>query len=176
MQSPRTPQAVSIRRTSCTSEVWTAELESARLFLEMIRTACRNGEFQDRPPIIVYSDAEGRNFHIGIMARDPLDPERIHSANGQCPLWLREHARSLSPDVRDDDDGMINVVEMVGALALLTTFPDLLRGRRVLMYQDNSTAFHCAVTGNCHDAAVRDVGARFHLAAAGMGLGPGLFA
>ena len=39
------------------------------------------------------------------------------------------------------------------------------------MYQDNSTAFHCAVTGNCHDAAVRDVGARFHLAAAGLGVG-----
>ena len=121
---------------------------------------------RDRPPIIVYSDAEGRNFHIGLVAWDPLDPERIHSANGLCPLWLREHARSLSPDVCDDDDGMINVVEMVGALALFTTFPDLLRGRRILMYQDNSTAFHCAVTGYCHDAAVRDVGARFHLAAA----------
>jgi hypothetical protein len=66
---------------------------------------------------------------------------------------------------------MINVVEMTGALALLTTFPDLLRGRRVFMYQDNSTAFHCAVTGNCHDTAVRDVGARFHLAAAALGVG-----
>lgn len=63
---------------------------------------------------------------------------------------------------------------MVDALALLTTFPDLFRGRCVFMYQDNSTAFHCAVmilTGNCHDAAVRDVGARFHLAAAGLGIG-----
>jgi len=146
-------------RTPCTSEAWTAELESARLFLEMIlhrdRLPQRVVEFQDRPPIIVYSDAEGCNYHIGLVAWDPLVPERTHSANGQCPLWLREHARSLSPDVRDDDDGMINVVEMVGALALLTTFPDLLRGRRVLMYQDNSTAFHCAISGNCHDAAVR---------------------
>ena len=162
-------------RTPCTSEAWTADLESARLFLEMIlhrdRLPQRVVEFQDSPPIIVYSDAEGSNFHIGLVAWDPLDPKRIHSANGQCPLWLREHARSLSPDVRNDDDGMINVVEMAGALALLTTFPDLLRGRRVFMYQDNSTAFHCAVTGNCHDAAVRDVGARFHLAAAGLGIG-----
>ena len=162
-------------RTPCTSEAWTADLESARLFLEMIlhrdRLPQRVVEFQDSPPIIVYSDAEGSNFHIGLVAWDPLDPKRIHSANGQCPLWLREHARSLSPDVRNDDDGMINVVEMAGALALLTTFPDLLRGRRVFMYQDNSTAFHCAVTGNCHDAAVRDVGARFHLAAAGLGVG-----
>ena len=162
-------------RTPCTSEAWTAELESARLFLEMIlhrdRLPQRVVEFQDRPPIIVYSDAEGCNYHIGLVAWDPLVPERTHSANGQCPLWLREHARSLSPDVRDDDDGMINVVEMVGALALLTTFPDLLRGRRVLMYQDNSTAFHCAISGNCHDAAVRDVGTRFHLAAAGLGIG-----
>ena len=162
-------------RTSCTSEAWTADLESARLFLEMIlhrdRLPQRVVEFQESPPIIVYSDAEGCNFHIGLVAWDPWDPKRIHSANGQCPLWLREHARSLSPDVRNDDDGMINVVEMAGALALLTTFPDLLRGHRVFMYQDNSTAFHCAVTGNCHDAAVRDVGARFHLAAAGLGVG-----
>jgi hypothetical protein len=98
------------------------------------------------------------------VAWDPLDPKRIHSANGQCPSWLREHARSLSPDVRDDDEEMINVVELVGALALLTTFPDLLRSRRAFMNQDNSTAFHCAVTGNCHDAPVRDGGARFHFA------------
>ena len=75
-------------------------------------------------------------FHIGLVAWDPLDPKRIYSANRQCPSWLREHARSLSPDVRDDD-GMNNVGELVGALALLTTFPDLLRGRRVFMYQDN---------------------------------------
>ena len=61
------------------------------------------------------------------MAWDPLDPKSIHSANGQCQVWLREHARSLSPDVRNNDDGMINVVEIVGALALLTTFPDQLR-------------------------------------------------
>ncbi|MFN9685582.1 MAG: hypothetical protein ACK583_10025, partial [Cyanobacteriota bacterium] len=132
-------------RTPCTSEAWTADLESARLFLEMIlhrdRLPQRVVEFQDSPPIIVYSDAEGSNFHIGLVAWDPLDPKRIHSTNGQCPLWLREHARSLSPNVRNDDDGMINVVEMAGALALLTTFPDLLRGRRVFMYQDNSTAF-----------------------------------
>lgn len=101
-------------RTSCTSEAWTADLESARLFLEMIlhrdRLPQRVMEFQDSPPILVYSDAEGCNFHIGLVVWDPLDPKLIHSANGQCPLWLREHARSLSPDVRNDDDGMINVV------------------------------------------------------------------
>jgi hypothetical protein len=119
------------------------------MILHRDRLPQRVVEFQESPPIIVYSDAEGCNFHIGLVAWDPWDPKRIHSANGQCPLWLREHARSLSPDVRNDDDGMINVVEMAGALALLTTFPDLLRGRRVFMYQDNSTAFHCAVTGNC---------------------------
>ena len=114
------------------------------MILHRDRLPQRVVEFQDRPPIIVYFDAEGCNFHIGLVAWDPLDPKRIHGANGQCPLWLREHARSLSPDVSDYDDGMINVVEMVGAIALLTTFPDLLRGRRVFIYQDNLTVFHCA--------------------------------
>ena len=53
-------------RTPCTSEAWTADLESARLFLEMIlhrdRLPQRVVEFQESPPIIVYSDAEGCNF------------------------------------------------------------------------------------------------------------------
>lgn len=80
-------------RTSCTSEALTADLESARLFLEIIlhkdRLPQRVVEFQDTPPIIVYSDAEGRHFNIGLVAWDPLDPTRVYSANGPLVAGTR---------------------------------------------------------------------------------------
>jgi len=158
-----------------TSEAWTPAMSASLRFLELIlepsRLPRRAVYFQDTPPVILYSDAEGDGFYIGLVAFDPLQPDRVYSASGACPPWIMAHARRLCPDVANDEDGMINVVEMVGALGLLTTFPDLVRGRRCFMYQDNSTAFHCAITGRCKDAAVRDVGAHFHLAAAALGVG-----
>ncbi len=159
----------------CASEAWTSAMSVSLRFLEMIlepsRLPRRTVYFHDTPPIILYSDAEGDDFYIGLVAFDPLQPERVYSASGPCPTWIMDMARRLCPDVANDKDGMINVVEMVGALALLTTFPDIVRGRRCFMYQDNSTAFHCAITGRCKDAAVRDVGVHFHLAAAALGVG-----
>ena len=150
-------------------------MSSSLCFLELIqepsRLPRRTVYFQDTPPVILYSDAEGDGFYIGLVACDPLQPDRVYSASGACPPWIMALARRLCPDVANDEDGMINVVEMVGALGLLTTLPDLVRGRRCFMYQDNSTAFHCAITGRCKDAAVRDVGAHFHLAAAALGVG-----
>ena len=106
-------------------------------------------KFQATIPIIVYSDAEGIDFNIGLVAWDPLDPTRVHSAAGTCPPWLLQHTLSMCPDARDADDGLINAVALAGALVLFTTFPDMLRGRhigrRILMYQDNLMVFHCAV-------------------------------
>ena len=158
--------------TPCTSEAWTGAMTASLQFLEMILEPSRlprhTVSFQDTPPILLYSDAEGHDFDIGLVAYDPLEPTRRHSASGPCPPWLLTLARRLCPDAANDSDGMINVVEMIGALALLTTFPDLIRNRRCFMYQDNSTAFHCAITGRCNDAAVRDVGVHFHLAAAAL--------
>ena len=126
-----------------------ASLRFLELILEPSRLPRRAVYFQDTPPVILYSDAEGDGFYIGLVAFDPLQPDRVYSASGACPPWIMAHARRLCPDVANDEDGMINVVEMVGALGLLTTFPDLVRGRRCFMYQDNSTAFHCAITGRC---------------------------
>jgi len=101
-------------------------------------------KFQATIPIIVYSEAEGIDFNIGLVAWDPLDPTRVHSAAGTCPPWLLQHTLSMCPDARDADDGLINAVAMAEALALLTTFPDMHRVCLDVSRQIDS--FHCAVT------------------------------
>ena len=91
-------------RTLCASEAWNDDLESARLFLEMIlhkdRLPQRVVEFQATPPIIVYSDAEGSDFNMGLFAWDPLEPTRVHSATGKCPPWLLQRLCARRLDQR----------------------------------------------------------------------------
>ena len=118
-------------------------------------------KFQATIPIIVYSDAEGIDFNIGLVAWDPLDPTRVHSAANECPPWFLQSACSMCPDVLDADDGLMNAVAMVEALALLI-FPDMLRVCRILTYQDKSTV-SIVQPPTLPRVAVRDVGAQLTL-------------
>ena len=152
-------------RTPCASEARKRQLGVRRTSLEMIphkdRLPQRVVEFQATLPIIVYCDAEGNEFNIGLVAWDPLDPTRVHSAANECPPWFLQSACSMCPDVLDADDGLMNAVAMVEALALLI-FPDMLRVCRILTYQDKSTV-SIMQPPTLQRVAVRDVGAQLTL-------------
>ena len=121
-------------------------------------------------PFIVYSDTEGSEFNIGLVAWDPVDPTRVHSAASECPPCLLQSACSMCPDVFDSNDGLMNAVAMAEALALLI-FPDMLRVCRILTYQDKSTV-SIMQPPTLQRVAVRDVGAlKLHRAAAALDTG-----
>ena len=58
---------------------------------------------------------------------------------------------------------------MAGSLSALLTFAHLIRGRRVFLFQDNASAFNAAISGYCDNAAVREISAVYHIAAAALG-------
>jgi hypothetical protein len=51
------------------------------------------------------------------------------------------------PESTDDRRNIIHPVVLIGSLTVPWTYRDLVRGRRVLFFQDNSTAFTVAITG-----------------------------
>jgi hypothetical protein len=227
-------------RTPCASEARKRQLGVRRTSLEMIphkdRLPQRVVEFQATLPIIVYCDAEGNEFNIGLVARpgkngtrvatgyrgsdkirslprssqddrlssasdvrlehsmqarlrcEPLDKEqrRMTSARthptaqslGALALHRRSQSRSVDGRTPCTSEAWTADVESARLFLEMILHRDRLP-RRVVEFQDSppnivysdAEAFHCAVTGNCHDAAVRDVSARFHLAAAGLGIG-----
>ena len=69
---------------------------------------------------------------------------------------------------RDDDQGLINCVELVGAISLLLTFADIISDRHALLYQDNSTAFHCMVSGSSRSMALAAIANIYHCVVAAL--------
>ena len=79
----------------------------------------------------------------------------------------RHNAIWAIPDGRRN---IINPVELIGSLTVPWTYRDLVRGRRVLLFQDNSTAFTSAITGYSDSDIVREIAGLFHLSAAALNL------
>jgi hypothetical protein len=82
----------------------------------------------------------------------------------------RHNAIWAIPESTDGRRNIINPVELIGSLAALWTYRDLDRGRRVLLFQDNSTAFTLAISGYSESDIVREVAGLFHLSAAARNL------
>jgi hypothetical protein len=74
------------------------------------------------------------------------------------------------PESTDDCRNIINPVEVIDSLAVPWTYRDLVRGRRVLLFQDNSTTFTVAMTGYSDSDIVREIAALFHLSATALNL------
>jgi hypothetical protein len=137
--------------------------------------------FDEAPPVILYSDAEGETFGIGLFAWDPIAPSEHWYASDVSPQWLLDRIRELFPPPQveaprhptgqeeEEHPHIIAPVEMAGSLAALLTFAHLIRGRRVFLFQDNSSAFNAAISGYCDNEAVREISSVYHIAAAALG-------
>jgi hypothetical protein len=88
----------------------------------------------------------------------PMVTEPCHNA-----IWA-------IPESTDGRRNIINPVELIGSLAVPWTYRDLDRGRRVLLFQDNSTAFTAAITGYSHSDIVREIAGLCHLSVAALNL------
>jgi hypothetical protein len=155
-----------------TSTTWHPTMSDSLSFLELIlhpdRVPHRVVSFLDDQPVILYSDAEGSDFGIGLIAWDPLFPATTFSSSDTCPSWLLNHVTTRSGPSTDGRQNIINPVELIGSLTALWTYRDLVRGRRVLLFQDNSTAFTAAITGYSDSDIVREIAGLFHLSAAAL--------
>ena len=82
----------------------------------------------------------------------------------------RHNAMWTIPESTDDRRNIIHPVELIGSLTVPWTYRDLVRGRRVLFFQDNSTAFTVAITGYSDSDTVREIAGLFHLSVAALNL------
>jgi hypothetical protein len=162
-------------RSTDASEEWTPRMSASLAFLETIlredQLPSRQIAFGDDEPVIIYTDAAGQDLGIGIVAWDPVNPDTTWVASALCPQWIRGKLLEYCPADDEGNTFLINPVEMLGSLAALLTFHDLVRGRRVWMFQDNAAAFNCAVSGSGRSPAVLCVGNLFHTAAAALQTG-----
>ena len=79
-----------------------------------------------------------------------FDPARADKHPGwftstQTPAWILAHIMELHP--RDDNEGIINCIELLGAICLLFTYQEEIWGRKISIFQDNSTAFYTMISG-----------------------------
>lgn len=157
------------------STCWTTKMDQALEFLHAIlhkdRLPHRRVFFNDQPPALGYSDAQGETYGIGLVTFDPFDlqigiPGRFSATI--IPAWLLERLRLIHP--RDDDQGIIACVELVGAISLLLTYPDNFAHRRAFLFQDNSCAFAAMVSGRSSSISLNEVANIYHLIAAALGI------
>ena len=165
------------------SDKWHPRMATALRFLEAIlapdalpkRRICFDNV--QLPHVVAYSDAEGAEFGIGLALFDPMQPRPPtdilagtlaagYFSSTTCPHWLLENLRAMHS--RDDDQGLINCVELVGAISLLLTFEDIISDRHALLYQDNSTAFHCMISGSSKSMALAAIANIYHCVVAAL--------
>ena len=158
------------------SDTWTQEMETARMFLHAILTPealpSRRVIFNDRPPVTGYSDAEGDTFQIGLVFCDPARADKHPGwfSSTQTPKWILAHIMDLHP--RDDTEGIINCIELLGAICLLLTYQEEIWGRKISIFQDNSTAFYTMISGASGSPALAALANIYHLVAAAINMDP----
>jgi hypothetical protein len=106
-----------------------------------------------------------------LVVFDPFDlragvPGRYSAT--MLPEWLLEKLRLTHP--RDDDQGIIACVELVGAISLLLTYPENFAHRKAFLFQDNSCAFAAMVSGRSSSDSLNTVANVYHLVAAALGV------
>ena len=97
----------------------------------------------DLPPVIVYTDAsycEAGWSGLGIVV---MDGDDRYEAGCRVPQWLLEWLRPRGQQ--------INHLEAIAIAAARLTFPDVLLGRRVLHFVDNTVALSKAVHGYANE-------------------------
>jgi len=123
---------------------------------------CGPEHADDRPPVIVYTDAsynENGWSGLGIIV---IDGDDRYEAGCRVPQWLLDW---LSPRGQQ-----INHLEAAVLVAARLTFPDVLFGRQVLSFIDNTVALSKAVHGYANEPDMAAVINSLHACDAALGI------
>ena len=123
---------------------------------------CGPGRRSDRAPVVVYTDAsysEAGYSGLGIVI---LDGDDRYVAGCRVPVWLLAALRPRGQQ--------INHLEMAAAVAARVTFPDVLAGRKVLHFVDNTSALSKAVHGYANEPDMANLTNSLHMCDAMLGV------
>lgn len=120
---------------------------------------------EERPPVILYSDACDKPDYpgLGMICHDMDEPTlgRYYAAD-TCQQWLLDIIHEDCPS------GTINPLEMLAALNTVLTMSSRLRGRRVVFYVDNTSTWSAMIQGYTSSKSMARISALFHLAIAAL--------
>ena len=154
-----------------TTERWTPALDST---LNFFSTIFRPDVLPSRvidvsdthsPPIVLLCDASSESGidEIGIVFHDTSTP---HIAGVESSLILPEW---LSNKIRPQQhSSAICPAELIAGVVALLTFRDECRGRRILLWTDNTAAFSGMVNGFSSSKAMQQASNLFHLTRAAL--------
>ena len=123
---------------------------------------CGPRRHEDDPPVVVYTDASySANGYsgLGIII---MDGDDRYEAGCAVPPWVLEW---LAPRGQQ-----INHLEALAAVAARITFPDVLAGRRVIHFIDNTVALSKAVHGYANEPDMATVTNALHVCDAVLGI------
>ena len=130
--------------------------------IEPLALRCGPERKDDLPPVVVYTDASYNLAGwsgIGIIV---MDGDDRYEAGCEVPQWL---LKWLCPRGQQ-----INHLEAIAIAAARLTFPDILFGRRVLHFVDNTVALSKAVHGYANEPDMAAVTNSIHVCDAVLGV------
>ena len=136
--------------------------DATLLSLPPLRLPCGPGRLSDAAPVVVYTDAsfnEAGYSGLGIVILDGSDR---YVAGCRVPAWLLAALRPRGQQ--------INHLEMAAAVAARVTFPDVLAGRKVIHFLDNTTALSKAVHGYANEPDMATITNSLHMCDAMLGI------
>ena len=123
---------------------------------------CGPGRRSGEAPVVVYTDAsynEAGYSGLGIVILDGVDR---YVAGCRVPEWLLTALRPRGQQ--------INHLEMAAAVAARITFPDVIAGRKVLHFVDNTSALSKAVHGYANEPDMANITNSLHMCDAMLGV------
>ena len=128
-----------------------------------------------RRPLLIYTDAssDGSRFGLGIVVIDLDDPQSSPKvAAALAPDWLIRRLQNIYEaegafnEQRGKEthlDKLICPLELIAAAAAYYTFPELVNGRDVMHFIDNTAALSSTVHGYSSRPAMAEVVTLYHL-------------
>ena len=139
----------STERRNGTNHQILAAVEFWLKFLTQYRPRTVPTFVHDRDTVVTYSDGEGADAGLGIALWSTRCPSGPMAAYCTIPESIRRlWDKQMSDEYRD-----IFLIEAIGPLALLTTFPKLLKGTVWTHYIDNVGAEYSLVKGSSSTGA-----------------------